>query len=58
MNGEDFDSDFNFVTNQPQMVEAARIAYREYPTVVNEVPESGMSYNNTMKEYARMDSAM
>ena len=58
MNGEDFDSDFNFVTNQPQMVEAARIAYRDYPTVVNEVPESGMSYNNTMKEYARMDSAM
>ena len=58
MNGEDFDSDFNFVTNQPQMVEAARIAYRNYPTVVNEVPESGMSYDNTMKEYARMDSAM
>ena len=58
MNGEDFDSDFNFVTNQPQMVEAARVAYRDYPTVVNEVPESGMSYNNTMKEYARMDSAM
>lgn len=58
MNGEDFDSDFNFVTNQPQMVEAARIAYRDYPTVVNEVPESGMSYDNTMEEYARMDSAM
>ena len=58
MNGEDFDSDFNFVTNQPQMVEAARIAYRDYPTVVNEVPESGLSYNNTMAEYARMDSKM
>lgn len=40
------------------MVEAARIAYRDYPTVVNEVPESGMSYDNTMAEYARMDSAM
>lgn len=58
MNGEDFDSDFNFVTNQPQMVEAARIAYRDYPTVVNEVGESGMSYDNTMAEYARMDSNM
>ena len=58
MNGEDFDSDFNFVTNQPQMVEAARIAYRDYPTVVNEIGESGMSYDNTMAEYARMDSAM
>ena len=40
------------------MVEAARIAYRDYPTVVNEVPESGMSYDNTMAEYARMDSHM
>lgn len=58
LNGEDFDSDFNFVTNQPQMVEAARIAYRDYPTVVNEVPESGMSYDNNMREYARMDSQM
>jgi len=58
MNGEDFDSDFNFVTNQPQMVEAARVAYRDYPTVVNEVPESGISYNNTMAEYAKMDSKM
>jgi len=58
MNGEDFDSDFNFVTNQPQMVEAAWYAYVHYPTVVNEVPESGVSYDNTMSEYARMDSAM
>ena len=58
MNGEDFDSDFNFVTNQPQMVAAAKIAYRDYPTVVNEVGESGMSYDNTMADYARMDSAM
>ena len=58
MNGEDFDSDFNFVTNQPEMVEAARIAYRDFPTVVNEIPESGLSYDNTMAEYARMDTQM
>lgn len=58
MNGEDFDSDFNFVTNQPQMVEAARKAYSEYPTVVNEIPESGLTYRNELHEYARMDSAM
>ena len=58
MNGEDFDSDFNFVTNQPEMVKCAKIAYKEYPTVVNEIPESGMAYDNTMSEYARMDSAM
>ena len=58
MNGEDFDSDFNFVTNQPEMVKCAKIAYKKYPTVVNEIPESGMTYDNTMSEYARMDSAM
>lgn len=58
MNGEDFDSDFNFVTNQPQMVEAARISYRDYPTVVNEIPESGLTYRNELHEYAKMDSAM
>lgn len=40
------------------MVESARIAYRDFPTVVNEVPESGISYDNTMEEYARMDSQM
>lgn len=40
------------------MVEAARIAYRDFPTVVNEVPESGITYDNTMAEYARMDSNM
>lgn len=58
MNGMDFDSDFAFVTNQPEMVKAARIAYREFPTVVNKVPESGISYDNTMTEYANMDIKM
>jgi hypothetical protein len=58
LNGMDFDSDFNFVTNQPNMVEAARIAYRDFPTVVNKVGESSLSYGNSMSEYARMDSFM
>lgn len=40
------------------MVEAARIAYRDFPTVVNEIPESGISYDNNMGEYAKMDSNM
>jgi hypothetical protein len=40
------------------MVEAARIAYRDYPTVVNEIPESGLTYRNEIHEYAKMDSAM
>ena len=40
------------------MVEAARIAYRDYPTVVNEIPESGVTYDNTKSEYAKMDCKM
>ena len=51
------DSDFNFVTNQPEMVACAKRAYENFPTVVNEVPESGLSYDNVMAEYARMDSS-
>ena len=58
MNGEDFDSDFNFVTNQPQMVAAAKRCYEEFPTVVNDLPESGITYTNDLHQYARMDSKM
>ena len=58
MNGEDFDSDFNFVTNQPQMVAAAKRCYEQYPTVVNAIPESGITYTNSLRQYAEMDSKM
>lgn len=40
------------------MVKCAKIAYRDFPTVVNEIAESGVTYNNTMADYARMDSNM
>ena len=55
-NGMDHDSDFMFVTNHPTIVKAAKQCYAEYPTVVNQLKESGITYNNTMKEYARMDN--
>ena len=58
MNGCDFDADFLMVTNQPQMVNAAKTAYRDFPTVVNEIPESGLTYKNELCEYAKMDSKM
>jgi len=34
------------------------IAYRDYPTVVNEIPESGVYYSNKPEEYAKMDSLL
>lgn len=45
-----------FVTNHPTIVKAAKQCYAEYPTVVNQLKESGITYNNTRKEYARMDN--
>ena len=55
-NGEDFDSDFNLVTNHPTIVECAKKCYEEYPTVVNALKESGITYNNTMTDYSNMDN--
>ena len=44
------------VTNQPQMVECARVCYKEFPTIVNDLKESGITYQNTKKDYALMDN--
>lgn len=55
-NGCDFDSDFLFVTNDSTMVECAKKCYLEYPTIVNRLKESGLTYANTALEYARMDN--
>lgn len=56
MNGEDFDSDFNLVTNQAAMVKCAEICYRDFPTIVNALKESGITYRNTKSDYAEMDN--
>lgn len=40
------------------MVEAAKKAYKEYPTVVNAVSESKSTYDNNLEDYAKMDSLM
>ncbi len=55
-NGLDFDSDFFFVTDHPAITAAAQTCYQKFPTVVNRLKESGVTYENTPAEYARMDS--
>lgn len=55
-NGMDEDSDFMLVTNQPTMVNCAKKCYKEFYTIVNELKESGITYNNTKKDYAAMDN--
>lgn len=56
LNGQDLDSDMVYVTNQPQILKAARIAYKEYPTIINNIPcDSVSTYDNDPKSYAKMD---
>lgn len=55
-NGMDEDSDFFFVTNQKTMVENAEKCYRDYPTIVNNLKESNITYENTKISYAEMDN--
>lgn len=40
------------------MVTAAKVAYRDYPTIVNALNESSVTYDNTPEDYARMDNNM
>lgn len=44
------------VTNQKEIVKASRICYENYPTVVNALKESSVSYQNTKTAYADMDN--
>ena len=56
LNGSDFDSDFCFVTNQQDIVRCAKTAFTNYRTIVNALKESGIFYNNTLEDYAKMDN--
>ena len=40
------------------MVECARRCYERFPTIVNDIGESGISYDNTPEAYAMMDNKM
>ncbi len=54
-NGMDEDSDFMLFTDHPTIVACAKKSYAEYPTIVNALKESGITYHNTKTDYARMD---
>lgn len=57
LSGHDCDSDFVYTTNQKDLVDLARIAYIDYPTIINEVQEIGESkYHFTLEDYAKMDN--
>ncbi len=57
LSGHDCDSDFVYATNQKELVDLARTAYTNYPTIINEIQEVGESeYHFTLEDYAKMDN--
>lgn len=57
LNGQDLDTDGIYATNQVDIVELAKKAYTEYPTIINGIKPLGVSeYNKSMESYAKMDN--
>lgn len=57
-NGSDQDSDSVFVTNQPDIVAHAAFCYKQYPTIVNNIPKETKSYQNTPESMATIDNIL
>lgn len=57
-NGSDQDSDSGYCTNQPDIVAHAKRCYRDYPTIVNNIPMSQKIYTNSMESYAAIDNGL
>lgn len=59
LNGHDMDSDSIYCTTSPEIVKYAKVCYRDYPTILNEIPLfENKSYSNTLNDYAKMDSSI
>lgn len=57
-NGMDMDSDFGYTTNDPVIVDHAKYCYKNYPTIVNNIPKESNHYKNTMDDYASIDNKL
>lgn len=55
-NGSDQDSDSIYTTNSSAIVECARKCYRDYPTIVNNIPYAKNDYSYSLKNYAKIDN--
>ena len=56
LNGQDLDTDSIYTTNQKNIVELARKAYAECPTIINDIKSGTNEYDKSMKSYSKMDS--
>ncbi len=55
-NGADQDSDSLYVTNQPDIVEYSKYCYKNYPTIVNNIPKEKNSYDLSLENFANIDN--
>ncbi|NBJ93844.1 hypothetical protein [Parablautia muri] len=56
LNGQDLDTDSIYTTNQKDIVELAKKAYVEYPTIINNIKYGTNEYDKSMKSYSKMDA--
>lgn len=57
-NGSDQDSDSIYCTNQKDIVNYSKFCYKNYRTIVNNIPKEKQAYDNSMLSYAKMDNAL
>lgn len=57
-NGADQDSDSVYLTNQKDVVAHVGWCYKNYPTVVNNIPQSKKHYDNVLSCYAEVDDGL
>ena len=56
-NGSDQDSDFIFTTDEPSIVACAKKFYKEYPTIINDIPEE-KACQSVQPDYAGIDNKL
>ena len=57
-NGSDQDSDSIYTTNSSAIVKCAKNCYRDYLTIVNNIPYAKNSYSYSLENYARIDNSL
>jgi len=57
-NGLDQDSDQGYTTNHLAIVKHAKYCYKQFPTIVNNIPKEKNIYNNTPLDFAVVDNKL
>ena len=57
-NGSDQDSDSIYTTNNEYIVDCAKKCFKEYPTIVNNIPYAKNTYSYSLKNYTKIDNLL